>query len=152
MKIYTDGSCVKNPGPGTWAVVFVPGDGTTTNISGKSAADTTNNRMEMTAVLEGIKAAKRKFPGEKLEVHCDSAYVVNCFKNGWYKKWRQNGWIGSSGKPVENKDLWESLLLVTDNVEFVKVKGHADDEYNNLCDELARQAYDTPPVNQGASL
>lgn len=144
MKIYTDGSCAKNPGPGTWAVIFVPATGPTFSISGKSETVTTNNRMEMTAVLEGIKAAKCNPdipPDEKLEVYCDSAYVVNCFKKGWHKKWRQNGWLGSSGKPVENKDLWESLLLIVDNVEFVKVKGHADDKYNNLCDELARKAY-----------
>lgn len=138
MKIYTDGSCAKNPGPGGWAAVFVQDDNIVSNISGKDAA-TTNNRMEMMAVIEGIKAA----PDEKLEVYCDSAYVVNCFKQGWYKKWRQNGWIGSSGKPVENKDLWEQLILLTEshNVTFNKVKGHSDDKYNNLCDELAGKAY-----------
>lgn len=143
MKIYTDGSCLKNPnGQGGWAAVFIPENGEIFEKSGYNPS-TTNNRMEMTAVLEGIKHADYNLPlDEQIEVYCDSAYVVNCFRDGWYKKWRRNNWIASSGKPVENQDLWDAIITIVEkrNIKFNKVAGHSDDKYNNICDELAGKA------------
>ena len=98
---------------------------------------TTNNIMEITAVLEAIKLLK--YPC-KITIYSDSAYVVNCFKNRWIYNWQKNDWINSDKKPVKNKELWQELYNLTKihNVKFVKVKGHSDNEYNNRCDELAR--------------
>lgn len=133
--IYTDGSCPKNDGnnPGGWACVIT--DDETVELSGGEQV-TTNNRMELTAV---IKALQHIPEGSQAKVHSDSAYIVNCFRDKWYVKWQKNGWISSAGKPVENKDLWETLIALTktSQIEFVKVKGHSTSELNNRCDELA---------------
>lgn len=105
-------------------------------ISGGSN-DTTNNIMEITAVIEGLKMLKR--PCE-VEVYSDSSYVVNAFDKGWIYSWLKNNWKTSSKEPVKNKELWEELYNLTKihKVKFIKVKGHSDNELNNRCDELAR--------------
>lgn len=134
VVIYTDGACSGNPGPGGWAALLLFGEHKK-EISG-GEKNTTNNRMEIMAVIQALKALKEPCVAK---VHSDSAYVVNCFKQGWYKNWVKNGWKNSKKQPVENQDLWKELLSLMEEhkVEFVKVKGHADNEYNNRCDELA---------------
>lgn len=135
--IYTDGACSGNPGPGGWAAILMYQD-KKREISG-AQKQTTNNIMEITAVIEGLKLLK--FPCT-VKVYSDSAYVVNCFKQGWITSWVKNGWKNASKEPVKNKELWQQLyqLVQTHKVEFVKVKGHSDNEYNNRCDEMAREA------------
>lgn len=110
----------------------------TKEISG-GEQHTTNNRMEMTAVIRALEALKTPCA---VKLHSDSAYVINCFKNKWYVNWRRNGWRNASKQPVENRDLWEQMLAQVDrhNVEWIKVKGHSDDVLNNRADELARAA------------
>ena len=137
VLIYTDGACSGNPGPGGWGCVLIY-NGVEKELSGGNS-DTTNNIMEITAVLEGLKALK--FPCE-VDLYSDSAYVVNCFNQGWIYNWITKGWKTASGEPVKNKELWEELYSLTKKhkVTFYKVKGHADNKYNNRCDELARNA------------
>ena len=137
VTIYTDGACSGNPGPGGWGAVLIY-KGTEKELSG-SSKDTTNNIMEVTAVIEALKALK--FPCE-VELYSDSAYVVNCFSHGWIYNWIKKDWHTASGEPVKNKELWQELysLTKTHKVSFNKVKGHADNKYNNRCDELARNA------------
>lgn len=137
VTIYTDGACSGNPGPGGWGAVLIY-KGTEKELSG-SSKDTTNNIMEVTAVIEALKALK--FPCE-VELYSDSAYVVNCFSQGWIYNWIKKDWHTASGEPVKNKELWQELysLTKTHKVSFNKVKGHADNKYNNRCDELARNA------------
>ena len=135
VTIYTDGACSGNPGPGGWAAVLLYGDNRK-EISGGSK-NTTNNIMEITAVIEALKCLKVEC---EAKVHSDSAYVVNCFNQGWIYNWRKNNWKAASKEPVKNKELWEELynLVQKHKVEFIKVKGHSDVELNNRCDELAR--------------
>ena len=135
--IYTDGACSGNPGPGGWGSILMY-KGNKKEISGGNH-DTTNNIMELTAVIEGLKLLK--FPC-KVKLYSDSAYVVNAFNQKWIYGWLKNGWKNSSKDPVKNKELWQELYELTKihEVEFIKVKGHADNEYNNRCDELARNA------------
>jgi len=135
--IYTDGACSGNPGPGGWGSILMY-KGNKKEISG-GKEDTTNNVMELTAVIEGLKLLK--FPC-KVKLYSDSAYVVNAFTQKWIYGWLKNGWVNSSKEPVKNKELWQELYNLTKvhEVEFIKVKGHADNEYNNRCDELARNA------------
>ena len=135
--IYTDGACSGNPGPGGWGTILMSGDNKK-ELSGGSK-DTTNNIMEITAVIEGLKALKKPC---KVKLYSDSAYVVNAFNQKWIYGWMKNGWRTSSKEPVKNKELWQELYSLTKihEVTFIKVKGHADNEYNNRCDELARNA------------
>lgn len=135
--IYTDGACSGNPGPGGWGAVLIYGNNKK-EISGGSP-NSTNNIMEMTAVVEALKILK--FPCE-VDLYSDSAYIVNCFQKDWVSGWIKKGWRTSSGEPVKNKELWQELLTLTQThkVTFHKVKGHADNFYNNRCDELARNA------------
>ncbi len=137
VTIYTDGACSGNPGPGGWGSVLIY-NGNEKEISG-GMKNTTNNIMEITAVLEALKTLK--FPCE-VDLFSDSAYVVNCFLQGWIYNWIKKGWKTASGEPVKNRELWEELLFLTKihKVNFHKVKGHADNKYNNRCDELARMA------------
>lgn len=137
VTIYTDGACSGNPGPGGWGAILLYKD-QTRELSGFEP-DTTNNRMELKAVIEAIRALK--MPCE-ISVHTDSAYVCNAFHNGWLENWSANGWRTVSKRPVENQDLWRALLdiLKEHQFTFVKVKGHSDNEFNNRCDALARQA------------
>ena len=124
-----------NPGPGGWGAILMFNDIKREISGGKK--DTTNNVMEVTAVIEALKLLKREC---EVEVYSDSAYVVNCFNNGWIYNWIKNNWRTSGKEPVKNKELWQELYALTKKhkVKFVKVKGHSDNEFNNRCDELAR--------------
>lgn len=134
ITLYTDGACSGNPGKGGWGAVLIYKN-LQKEFSGYNE-QTTNNRMELTAVVEGLKKLKEPC---NVTVYTDSAYVSNAFLNKWIDKWQSNGWKGSDKKPVLNQDLWKELLKLceTHNVLFVKVKGHSDNELNNLCDKLA---------------
>ncbi len=135
VDVYTDGACSGNPGPGGWAAILRFGVHEK-ELSG-SMPHTTNNRMEVFAVISALGALKEKC---HVRIHSDSAYVVNAFQQGWLNNWQKRGWKTSDGKPVENQDLWRLLLIVVrkHEVEFIKVPGHADCAENNRCDELAR--------------
>ncbi|MFF2093247.1 ribonuclease HI [Paenibacillus sp. NPDC058174] len=137
VMIYTDGACSGNPGPGGWGAVLFYGPHRK-EISG-GEKQTTNNRMEIAAVIEALRLLKEPC---KVSVYSDSAYVVNCFQKGWIHGWLRNGWRNSKKEPVENQDLWKSLweLMKLHQVTYIKVKGHSDNEWNNRCDELARGA------------
>ena len=144
--VYTDGACRGNPGPGGWAWV-VP-DGPWAN---GADADTTNQRMELTAVLEAL----RSLEGE-VEVISDSTYVVNCFRDRWWEGWLQRGWKNSKKEPVANRDLWEPLIELyrprADEISFTWVKGHAGDEWNDVADRLAVEASHTQVGRSGVGV
>ena len=135
--LYTDGACSGNPGPGGWGAVLIF-NGIEKELSGANP-NTTNNVMEITAVIEGLKALKRPC---NVNIYSDSAYVVNCFEKDWINNWIKNNWVNSKKEPVKNKELWLELLDLTKihKVTFNKVKGHSNVKYNNRCDELARNA------------
>ena len=137
VTIYTDGACSGNPGPGGWGSVLIYGEAKK-EISG-AKKETTNNEMEITAVLEALKILKE--PCE-VDVYSDSAYVVNTFEKGWIDNWVKSGWKTASKDPVKNVELWKELLelMKKHNVTFHKVKGHSNNELNNRCDELATSA------------
>ncbi len=134
IKIFTDGACLGNPGPGGWAWVI---DDDRLGFGAEPL--TTNQRMELTAVIEGLEHVD----GDVVIVS-DSTYVVNCFRDKWWRKWTGNGWRNSKGDPVANADLWQRLVpLVTESkrsVEFEWVKGHAGDKLNERADALAQSA------------
>jgi ribonuclease HI len=133
LAIYTDGACRGNPGPGGWAWAVSP-DGEPHRAGGE--ARTTNQRMEIRAVLEALQANAGT---GAIEIVSDSTYVVNCFRDRWWVKWQQNGWTNSQRKPVANVDLWQPLIeVVADgDVAFRWVKGHSGDPMNDLVDRLA---------------
>lgn len=135
VDIYTDGACSGNPGAGGWAAVLIY-NGVEKEISGYNK-DTTNNRMELFAVIQGLKQLNQSC---EVTVYSDSAYVCNAFTENWIDEWQHNDWKLKDRKtPVKNADLWKSLLYecAKHRVSFVKVKGHADNAYNNRCDKLA---------------
>ncbi len=129
--IYTDGACSGNPGPGGWAWA-IPGGAWASGAD----AHTTNQRMEITAALEALRAVDGP-----VRIVSDSTYVVNCFRDRWWEGWLRRGWKNASKKPVANRDLWEPLIDLVrargDDVEFRWVKGHSGDEWNDVVDELA---------------
>ena len=135
--IYTDGACSGNPGPGGWGAILMINENKK-EISGGNK-NTTNNVMELTAVIEALKLLKRPC---NVNLYSDIAYVVNAFLQNWILGWIKNGWKNSNKEDVKNKELWQELISLTKvhNVTFHKVKGHADNKYNNRCDELARNA------------
>ena len=135
--IYTDGACSGNPGPGGWAAILMYKD-KQKEISG-GMKNTTNNVMELTAEIEGLKMLKYAC---EVDLYSDSAYVVNAFLQGWIYNWVKKGWKTSGKEPVKNKEIWQELYDLTKihKVNFIKVKGHSDNKYNNRCDELARKA------------
>ena len=137
VTIYTDGACSGNPGPGGWGSILMYKDIKKEISGGKK--ETTNNVMELTAVIEALKLLK--YPCN-VSLYSDSAYVVNAFLQKWIINWEKNNWKTSDKSDVKNKELWQELLDLTKihNVTFIKVKGHSDNEYNNRCDELARTA------------
>ncbi len=137
VTLYTDGACSGNPGPGGYGGILFYGEHKREYSGGET--ETTNNRMEIKAVIVGLN--KLKYPC-KVEIYSDSAYMVNAFLEGWIYAWQKNGWKKTDGKPVLNVDLWEELLALVGvhEVSFHKVTGHADNEWNNRCDELARNA------------
>ena len=134
VEIYTDGACSGNPGIGAYAAILIAG-GHEKEISG-AVGNTTNNRMEITAVIEGLRELKRPCA---VKLYSDSAYVINAFNQKWLDNWQKNGWKNAAGSPVSNKELWQELVTLAKphQIEGIKVKGHADNEYNNRCDELA---------------
>ena len=135
--IYTDGACSGNPGPGGWGALLMYGP-SVREISGYSPA-TTNNRMELSAAIEALKALKEPC---KVDLYSDSSYLVNAINEGWLKRWTANNWKTATKKSVENIDLWQKILklLTLHTINFHKVKGHSDNPYNNRCDTLAREA------------
>ncbi|MDO4392346.1 MAG: ribonuclease HI [Clostridium sp.] len=139
ITIYTDGACSGNPGPGGWGAILMFGD-TKKEISG-GLDNTTNNVMELTAVIESLKMLKRPC---RVDLYSDSAYVVNAFLQKWIYGWIKKNWKTAGNDPVKNKELWQELYGLTKihDVTFHKVKGHADNEFNNRCDELARMERD----------
>ena len=136
-KIYTDGACTGNPGPGGWGAVIFDQDDKQKNISG-SEKNTTNNRMELLAAIMSLKKIKSN---SEVIIFTDSTYVKNGITE-WMKNWKKNGWKNSNKKPVKNKDLWVKLdkLCEANNVSWKWVKGHSTNEFNNLADELATKA------------
>src|SRR5690554_6221781 len=137
VEIYTDGACSHNPGPGGWGVVLLYGPHRR-ELSGFEP-HTTNQRMELTAAIKGLEELKERCA---VRLYSDSAYLINGFNLGWIENWQRNGWRNSRKEPVSNSDLWMALLKLSQQhkIEWIKVKGHSDNELNNRCDELARQA------------
>ena len=137
VDIYTDGACSGNPGPGGWGAVLIY-EGKEKEIFG-AKKDTTNNQMELTAVIEALKLLKEKC---ELTIYSDSAYVVNAFNEKWIEGWISKGWKNAKKDPVKNIEEWQELLRLLEGHKytFIKVKGHADNEYNNRCDKLAVNA------------
>ena len=137
IKIWTDGSCLGNPGPGGWAFVATDGD----KVAERSGAerDTTNNQMELTAVIRALTAAQKNHDTD--EIHTDSQYVKNGMQL-WIKNWKKNGWKTADKKPVKNKELWQELdeLATKVKIHWHWVRGHNGEEMNERCDELARGA------------
>ena len=137
VDLYTDGACSGNPGAGGYGAILIY-RGIEKEISGGEPS-TPNNRMEIFAVIAGLRCLKESCD---VTIYSDSAYTVNAFNEGWIQGWKTNGWKKADGKPVLNADLWLELLSLMEphEIRFVKVKGHADNEYNNRCDALARAA------------
>ena len=139
VDLYTDGACSGNPGKGGYGYAVVVNDVLSLKGSGGLLA-TTNNQMEIKAVIEGLKVIPENY---SVVVHSDSSYVVNSFNKGWISEWRRRNWVKNSGQPVANRDFWEELLAVISyhpSVQFIWVKGHAGNQYNELCDRLAVSA------------
>ncbi len=134
ISIYTDGACSGNPGPGGWAAVLLYKDAIKEISGGKPF--TTNNEMELTAVVEALSCLKEPC---HVQLFSDSSYVVNAIHKNWLSSWKSKGWINSQKKTLPNLALWKELdrLIEIHNVEFFWVKGHADNQLNNRCDELA---------------
>ena len=134
IEIFTDGACSGNPGPGGWGCILRYGNAEKELSGGEG--DTTNNRMELTAALEGLKALKEQC---EVTLYTDSQYVANGINKGWARSWQKNGWIKSDKKPAQNRELWEELLSLIDRheVSVVWVKGHNGHPENERCDRLA---------------
>jgi ribonuclease HI len=145
VELWTDGACSGNPGPGGWAALLRMG-GHERELSG-GEHQTTNNRMELKGVLEGLRALSRPC---RVRVHLDSSYVKNAFTNGWIARWQRNGWKSAGRQPVKNQELWQELVteVARHEVEWVKVRGHSGVELNERVDALAcveRDRYATRP-------
>ncbi len=134
IVLYTDGSCSKNPGPGGWGAILQYKQHKL-ELSG-GAVSTTNNQMELTGVIEGMKALNEPC---KVELYTDSQYIVNAINKGWLRNWQKNGWKKADKSPVLNKELWLEIIELFNkhDVTVHWVKGHAENEYNNRCDQLA---------------
>jgi len=149
VVVYTDGACRGNPGPGGWAWA-VPGG----RYASGAEAHTTNQRMEITAVLEALRTLLPEAP-ERIDVVSDSTYVVKCFTDRWWEGWQRRGWTNSQRKPVANRDLWEPLIELALSpdvpVNFRWVKGHSGDRWNDRVDELATLAADSGAGSSGST-
>ena len=134
VTLYTDGACSGNPGPGGWGAILAF-NGVEKELSGGERS-TTNNRMELTAVIAGLSALKEPCI---VELYSDSKYVIDGLSKGWAEGWKKKGWVKSDKKPALNPDLWDQLLALTHihTLRYHWVKGHADNPKNNRCDELA---------------
>lgn len=147
IRIFTDGACSENPGPGGWAAVF-NSESKCKTISGNEQ-ETTNNRMELKAVIESFKRIVDKFKSiedVQFELYSDSAYVVNSINNGWIGKWQSNNWKTTKGDDVKNKDLWEEFINLHTEikslgivVKIIKIKGHTGNTFNELVDKIAKE-------------
>lgn len=137
VTIYTDGSCQGNPGPGGWAAILRYGK--KERVLSGSSPDTTNNRMELNAALQALKALNERCD---VKLHTDSQYLKRAFTDGWIDKWRSNGWMTANRQPVKNQDLWQALWNETQKhrVQWIKVKAHANNKLNNRVDRLAVSA------------
>jgi ribonuclease HI len=135
--VYTDGACSGNPGPGGWGALL-QWNGKERELTG-GASDTTNNRMEMRAVIEALNALKRPC---HVKIHSDSALIINTFNQNWINGWIKRGWKKANKKPVENQDLWQEMLTAMQphDVTWIKVKGHSTNKRNNRVDALAVEA------------
>ena len=135
VYIYTDGSCKSNPGPGGWCAILVYGK--VEKVISGGERETTNNRMELTAIIEAFKALKEPCD---ITLTSDSKYALDALINGWAESWRAKGWRKADKSPALNPDLWEELLSLTvrHKIEYVWVKGHAGHEYNERCDKTAQ--------------
>ena len=136
VKIYTDGACLGNPGPGGWCAILTYGR-TEKELTGGEAL-TTNNRMELTALIEALNALKEPC---RVEFYSDSRYVVEAFNQRWIYQWERNSWLKADKKPVKNQDLWADLLKFSrvHEITFHHIPGHSGHEYNERCDNLAQQ-------------
>ena len=136
IKIYTDGSCIGNPGQGGWAAIILD-EGKKTKIKG-SKKDTTNNQMELLAPIEALKKIPK---GSKVQIFTDSKYVKSGITE-WIHNWKKNGWKTANKQPVKNQDLWTELdnMTITYEIEWIWVKGHSSDKLNNEVDLIAREA------------
>ena len=145
VDIYTDGACTNNPGDGGYCAILIY-NGIEKVVSGNEKM-TTNNRMELLAVIKGLEALKEKC---NINLYSDSQYVVDAFNQGWIFSWVNNNWRTAGKKDVKNVDLWGQLLNLYNehNVTFIKVKGHSDNEYNNRCDKIAVGEYKKLNNNQ----
>ena len=134
VTIYTDGACSGNPGPGGWGAILQYGEHRREMSGGE--AETTNNRMELTAVIEALSALKEPCA---VDLYSDSKYAIDALEKGWVYNWQQNGWRKKDKKPALNVDLWQKLLelFARHQVRLHWVKGHAENPFNNRCDELA---------------
>ena len=147
VEVWTDGACSRNPGPGGYAAICKFNENYIT-VQG-TERESTNQRMEILGVIEGLDKAYNSFDNfNKIIIYSDSAYVCNCMLQKWYLNWRKNRWKNSKKEPVANKELWETLLLIKENIEsknivieFIKVKGHSDNKMNEKVDKLAVEAY-----------
>ena len=147
IRIFTDGACSENPGPGGWAAVFNSED-KCKMISGNESM-TTNNRMELRAVIESFKKILSTFKTRKyiqFELYSDSAYVVNSINNGWVGKWQKNNWKTTKDEDVKNRDLWEQFVMLHEtiksigiDVKIIKIKGHTGNTFNELVDKMAKE-------------
>ena len=138
VEIYTDGACRGNPGVGGYCAILIYNG--VEKVVSAAEKETTNNRMELLAVIKGLECLKESC---KVNLYSDSQYVVDAFNQKWIDSWIANGWKTAGKKEVKNIDLWKTLveLTKTHNVTFIKVKGHADNEYNNRCDQIAVSEY-----------
>ena len=134
VLLFTDGACSGNPGPGGWGAILRYGTAEKELSGGE--ANTTNNRMELSAVINGLAALKEPC---RVTIQSDSRYVADAIEKGWARSWKQNGWRKADKKPALNADLWEKLLTLLDihDVTFVWIKGHAGHPENERCDQLA---------------
>ena len=138
LEIYTDGSCRVSEGSGGWGVVILKDINNPIKLSGRQE-ETTNNRMELQAAIEALKAAKDL--AKEVKIYTDSRYVMDGFERGYLKKWMSDGWVTSKGHPVKNQDQWVTLLDLTlgySKVHWEWVKGHSGNRFNTICDNLAK--------------
>lgn len=138
VTIYSDGACSGNPGAGGYASILIY-NGIEKIVTG-SEENTTNNKMELMGAISGLKTLKESCI---VKLYSDSAYLINAFNNDWITFWQNNNWKTASKKPVKNVELWQELIELNNKhkIEFIKVTGHADNEYNNRCDKLAVNEY-----------
>lgn len=134
VDVYTDGACSGNPGPGGWGAIVIYGQHIRELSGGEE--NTTNNRMELTAVIEALSILKESCV---VNLYSDSKYVIDGLRLGWAEGWKKNGWRKSNKKPALNPDLWEEVLSLVSkhDMNYIWVKGHADNKFNNRCDEMA---------------